>query len=548
MPRKNVAFFIDQIYSIWNNDWVSTMDIVPGSEQASRCDITIERTTSKREQGLRGFLTAIEEREGELKRISAEVDADLETSTINYLVGKAVGSPALFFENIKGHRGYRALYNMLGSSAARIQIALGEEPGGSVSDVVTLLKNRMRNKLQPSIIDALCAPVNQNVVDGSEVDITRFPAPRMWPLDGGRYLGTATAVITQDPDTGRTNVGTYRQMVQSKNAVTVYTSPGKDGGLDRQKWWAMGKPAPVAIAYGIDPALLMVSGQSFPKTESEYDFYGGLTGRPIELFKSDLTGLMVPANVEILAEGFFKPGDDAVEGPFGEFTAYYGRSEGPCPSVTFEKLRFRNDPILTCSLMADWPSNDAGLSYAIARSARIWSDLDALGIPGIKGVWTPPEAVVFGMTIVSIKQMYAGHASQVLALASQCMAGAYFTKYVVVVDDDVDPFNVSDVLWAIVTRSRPAESIDILRETWSTYLDPSQNPPEIRPWGSKALINACKQHRFMNAFAPRSKLSKAAYERVSSRWQELGFDTDVPEVSVFEEQAFPSSVSMIPNK
>lgn len=497
--------------------------------------------------GLREWMRQLE-RHGEIRTIDAPVDPDLETSTINYLVGKTIGSPALLFTNIRGHKGARSLYNMLGSSTARICLALGEEPVDGMVDVVAMLRRKLRNKIPPRMVDAKSAAVNENILQGDAVDLTQFPAPRMWPLDGGRYLGTANAVITMDPENGRVNVGTYRQMVQGRNRVTVYTSPGKDGGLDRQKWWAMGKPAPVAVVYGIDPALFMVGGQSFPKTESEYDYYGGLTGQPIELFKSDLTGLPIPAHAEIIAEGFFKPEDQDREGPFGEFTAYYGRSEGPCPAVTFETLRYRNDPILTCSLMADWPSNDAGLCYAVARSARIWSDLDALGVPGIRGVWTPPEAVVFGMTIVSIKQMYAGHASQVLALAGQCMAGAYFTKYTVVVDDDVDPFNLSDVIWAIATRSRPAESIDFMRETWSTFLDPSQNPPENRPWGSKAFINACKQHRHMDRFAPRSKISRQAYEQVVARWQELGLEGAAPQITDFEDKPFPATIPMLPAK
>jgi 3-polyprenyl-4-hydroxybenzoate decarboxylase len=141
--------------------------------------------------------------------------------------------------------------------------------------------------------------------------------------------------------------------------------------------------------------------------------------------------------------------------------------------------------------------------------------------------------------VVSIKQMYAGHAPQVMALAAQCTAGAYFGKYVIVVDDDVDPTDVHQVLWAMATRSRPAHSIDILRETWSTYLDPSQNPPEIRPWGSKALINACMEYKFINSFSKRTKLSKAAYDNVVRRWQELGFAGEAPPITAFEEDSFP---------
>ena len=144
-------------------------------------------------------------------------------------------------------------------------------------------------------------------------------------------------------------------------------------------------------------------------------------------------------------------------------------------------------------------------------------------MPGIKGVWSIPEAAGWGITVVSIKQMYPGHAPQAMALAAQCTGGAYFGKYVIVVDDDVDPTNVHQVLWAMATRSRPAQSIDILRETWSTFLDPSLNPPEIRPWGSKCLINACMDYRYIKNFSKRTKLSKAAYDQVVARWSELGF-------------------------
>jgi 4-hydroxy-3-polyprenylbenzoate decarboxylase len=499
------------------------------------------------EAGLRPWLSQLQ-KFSEIAHITAPVDSNLETSTLNYLVGKTMGSPALLFENLKGHPGARALYNMLGSSVARICLALGEQPRKRYVDAVRMIRDRMGVKIAPTVVSRANAFLNENVVNGTDVDLTMLPAPRMWPLDGGRYLGTGNVVLTMDPDNGRINVGTYRQMLQGKNRVTVYTSPGKDGGLDRQKWWAQGKPAPVAVIYGVDPALMMVGGQSFPKTESEYDYYGGMVGSPIKLFKSELTGLLLPTDAEIVAEGFFQPDDEEREGPFGEFTAYYGRSEGPCPAVNFEKLRFRNNPILTCSLMADWPSNEAGLAYGILRSAKIWSDLDRMGVPGIKGVWTPPEAVVFGFTIVSVKQMYAGHASQVLSLAGQCMAGAYFTKYIIVVDDDVDPYNISDVLWAIATRSRPDQSIDILRETWSTYLDPSLNPPEIRPWGSKALINACMQYRYIDKFAPRSKLSRKSYEEVVRRWKEYGLPGDPPHIDLFEEKSFSEAMPLFPDR
>jgi len=197
-------------------------------------------------------------------------------------------------------------------------------------------------------------------------------------------------------------------------------------------------------------------------------------------------------------------------------------------------VRYRNDPVVTGALMSDGWSNECGLMWAMAKAAKVWTDLNSMGIPGIRGVWSPPEAAGWGMTVVSIKQQYAGHAAQVGALAAQCMGGAYFTKYIVVVDDDVDPTDLGDVMWAMVTRSRPAHSIDILRETWSTYLDPSQNPPEIRPWGSKCIINACKEYKYIKTFSRRSLLKKEVYESVCARWRELGFEGEPPRISNFE--------------
>ena len=191
-------------------------------------------------------------------------------------------------------------------------------------------------------------------------------------------------------------------------------------------------------------------------------------------------------------------------------------------------------PFVLETAVDGYPSNECGPLWAMAKAAKVWTDLDGMGVPGIKGVWSPPEAAGWGMTVVSIEQRYAGHAAQVGALAAQCMGGAYFTKYIVVVDDDVDPSSLPEVIWAMVTRSRPAQSIDILRETWSTFLDPSQNPPEIRPFGSKCIINACKEFKYLKVYSPRSLLKKEMYETVCARWSELGFEGQPPIITNFE--------------
>jgi UbiD family decarboxylase len=511
-----------------------------GAEQPEQRLAAAEARPNPNSSDLDAWLEKVEAL-GELKRITAPVDPDLEAATITYLVGSAK-SPALLFENIKGHPGHRALYNMIGCNLSRFCLMIGEQPVDHPLTAVQILQHKLGRKMPPKEVAPATAICNQNIVTGDAIDIRIFPAQRMWPLDGGKYLGTGDAVVTKDPETGRVNVGTYRMMIKGPREVGVYTSPGKDATIDREKWWRMGKPMPIAACYGIDPLLFLVAATSLPKTESEYEYYSGINGVPIELFTGDVTGLPLPARAEIILEGFLYPDETFAEGPFGEFTGYYGRPSGATPYMRVEKVRYRDNPTLTCALMADGAANEAGLFWAALRSAGIWADLQKLGVPGIRGVWSIPEAAGWGITVVSLRQMYAGHAAQVMALAAQCTAGAYFGKYVIVVDDDVDPTNIHQVLWAMATRSRPAQSIDILRETWSTYLDPSLNPPEIRPWGSKALINACMDYKFIKSFSKRTKLSRNAYETVVRRWQELGLSGTPPAISIFEEETFPERI------
>jgi 4-hydroxy-3-polyprenylbenzoate decarboxylase len=471
---------------------------------------------------------------GEVKHIKAEVDPYLEMGTLTYMNGKTIAGPALLFENIKKQPGARVLFNPYGSSLNRVAISIREPLGKTPIEYTQILAEKMTKRIPPKFIDAKDATVNQNIDRDSKVNVNKFGAPHMWPRDGGKYIGTGDSIITQDAVSGRINMGTYRQMIMNDKEVGFYASPGKDAVLDRETWWKQGKPAPVAGVYGQDPLLFMTSATSFPKDVSEYEFAGGINGAPIEVFKSDVTGLTLPAHADIIIEGFSYPDKTCHEGPFGEFTGYYGRPGAATPYIEIKCIRYRNNPIITSALMADWPSNECGVMWAMTKSAKVWTDLNALGVPGIRGVWSPPECAGWGATVVSIEQRYAGHAAQTMALAAQCMGGAYFTKYVIVVDDDVDPTNLGEVFWAMCTRSRPDKSIDILRETWSTYLDPSLNPPEIRPWGSKCLINACKEFKNIKVFSPRTFLKKEMYDKVSGRWSELGMDGKPPKITNFD--------------
>ncbi len=476
----------------------------------------------------------------ELVQIDKPVDRDEEMSAITYLVAKQNPSPAILFDNPKGYEdspiGARMLWNILGPSSKRIALTIEEPPETPTLELIRRLKDKMKDRIPPREIPANEAPVYENTLEGADIDLEQLPIPRHWPLDGGRYAGTADAVFTRDPDSGYLNVGTYRMMLQGKQQVGLYLSPGKDARLHITRSWEKGESVPVAAAWGIDPLFMLVGSQTFPKNVSEYEFAGGIKGEAIPVVRARTSDLLLPANAELVVEGVIHPNSVKTEGPFGEFPGYYGRPEAGCPLVDITRVHYRSNPVLTNAIMADYPSCEQSGFFAVIRSARIWDDLDKLGIPGVQGVYAHPAgAGGFGMTVISVEQRYAGHAAQCLALAAQVPGGAYFTKWIIAVDEDIDPTDMDQVIWAMSSRCNPIEDIDVLRNTWSTWLDPTQNPPEERPYGSKALINACKEHRYLPVFSKRTTLRREMYDQVAERWKELGLRGTIPSVRAFEE-------------
>jgi 4-hydroxy-3-polyprenylbenzoate decarboxylase len=477
----------------------------------------------------------------ELIQIDKPVDRDEEMSAITYLVAKQDPSPAILFDNPKGYEdspiGARMLWNILGPSSKRIALTIEEPPETPTLELIRRLKEKMKDRIPPREVPAAEAPVFENTLAGADIDLEQLPIPRHWPLDGGRYAGTADAVFTRDPDSGYLNIGTYRMMLQGKDQVGLYLSPGKDARLHITRSWEQGKPVAVAAAWGIDPLFMLVGSQTFPKNVSEYEFAGGIKGEAIPVVRAQTSDLLLPANAELVVEGVINLNSVKTEGPFGEFPGYYGRPEAGCPLVDITRVHYRTHPVLTNAIMADYPSCEQSGFFAVIRSARIWDDMDKLGIPGVQGVYAHPAgAGGFGMTVISLEQRYAGHAAQCLALAAQVPGGAYYTKWIIAVDEDIDPTDMDQVIWAMSSRCHPIEDIDILRNTWSTWLDPSQNPPEKRPYGSKALINACKEHRYLPVFSKRTTLSRQMYDQVAGRWKELGLRGTIPTVRAFEEE------------
>ena len=262
---------------------------------------------------LREWLQLVEA-DGGLKRISAPVRAKEELSALTLMVAQDENSQALLFENIADRQadgdyaGAQVLSNMLGASRRRFALAVGLDPGLGVRDLILAMRERGARRIAPIEVAPEHAPVNEIVLTGDDIDLTKLPAPRFWPRDGGDYIGTGDITFTRNPDSGRINVGCYRQMVQGPRRVGMYCSPGKHGLLDREAWWARGEPCEVVAAYGIDPVSFMVAAQSYSADTPELDIIGGLTGMPMQLTKGVAGSLPIPARAEIVIEGIVTHG------------------------------------------------------------------------------------------------------------------------------------------------------------------------------------------------------------------------------------------------
>lgn len=467
---------------------------------------------------------------GELQRIDAEVDWNEELTAITYMRAQEIGAPALLFENIEGYpEGYRVLSNLLGTSIDRIGYTFGVDKFDSELDLIRQLRTAYSETIPPETVSD--GPIFENTHRGDEIDLYEFPAPKFWPKDGGRYLGTANFTVLRHPEKGWINTAVYRGMIQSENQVGLYVSPGKDAREIIEYWWERDEPCEIAVIYGPDPLQFAMSALAYGSGTSELDYIGGMYGEPVELVEGTETDLSFPSNAEIAVEGRLEPKKTMPEGPFGEFQGYYGRPEDDAFVIDVKAVHHRDDPILTAALMADYPGCEMNDFNGHNKAARTWNQLDEIGVKGVEGVYCPPAAHAgYGMTVVSINQQQPGHARQVAGLAAELPTSGYINKYIVVVDDDVDPTDINQVLWAMTTRCDPESDFNFHTDTWSTWLDPAKNPPSERPWGSRVLINATIPYKHYDEFSERTLVAKDTYERVAERWNELGFTDDPPQL------------------
>ena len=326
-------------------------------------------------------------------------------------------------------------------------------------------------------------------------------------------------MITRDPEENWINAGTYRIMLIDERHVCLYISPGKHGALHLAKYLDADKPCPVVITFGQDPLLFLISSIEIPYGVSELEYIGGIRQEPVPVMIGETTGLPIPANAEIVIEGWVHPGHKSKEGPFGEWTGYYASSSRDEPVVTVEKLYYRNNPIML-GCPPGKPPVENTFFRSHMRSVLLEEELRLAGVPDVTGVWCHEVGGCRLLNVVAIKQRYPGHARQAATVAVSCRGGAYLGRYTIVVDDDIDITDLNDVMWAVCTRTDPAQSIDILRRFWSGPLDPII-PVGKKGLSSRAIIDACRPWEWKDDFPEVIQAPPELMKSVKERWGDI---------------------------
>ena len=447
---------------------------------------------------LRDFIQHLEAI-GQLKRITYEADPHLEITEICDRTLKA-GGPALLFENPKGYD-VPLLGNLFGTPE-RVALGMGQDSVAALREVGRLLAflkepeppkgfRDMFDKL-PMFKQVLNMPAKtvrhppcqEVVLAGDEIDLGRYPIQTCWPGDAGPLI-TWALVITRGPNKERQNLGIYRQQVIGKNKTIMRWLAHRGGALDFRDWQEArpGEPFPVAVALGADPATILGAVTPVPDSLSEYAFAGLLRGSKTEVAKCLTSDLQVPASAEIVLEGFLYPGEMAPEGPFGDHTGYYNEVD-EFPVFTIERITQRKDPIYHSTYTGRPPDEPAVLGVALNE---VFVPILQKQFPEIVDFYLPPEGCSYRLAVVSMKKQYPGHAKRVMFGVWSFLRQFMYTKFVIVVDDDVDARNWQDVIWAITTRMDPARDMTLIDNTPIDYLDFAS---PVSGMGSKAGFDA----------------------------------------------------------
>ena len=423
---------------------------------------------------LRDFIAKLEST-GELKRITTEVDPNLEMTEICDRVLRA-GGPALLFENPKGFD-TPVLGNLFGTPE-RVAMGMGENSVVALREVGKLLASLKEPSPPKGLKDAIRsipkfkkvldmapklikkAACQEFVIEGDDVDLSKLPIQTCWPGDVAPLI-TWGLVITKGTRKPRQNLGIYRQQVIGKNRVIMRWLSHRGGALDFRDWQQTnpGEPFPITVALGADPATILGAVTPVPDTLSEYAFAGLLRGSRTEVTKCLGNDLQVPASAEYVLEGYLYPDDIADEGPYGDHTGYYNEVER-FPVFTIERITHRKDPIYHSTYTGRPPDEPAMLGVALNE---VFVPILQKQFPEITDFYLPPEGCSYRMAVVSMKKQYPGHAKRVMMGVWSFLRQFMYTKFVIVVDDDINTRSWEDVIWAMTTRMDPSRDTTILK-------------------------------------------------------------------------------------
>ena len=479
---------------------------------------------------LREFLSQLES-QGQLKRIAAPVSPRLEMTEVCDRVLRA-GGPALLFERPSGYD-IPVLANLFGT-VGRVAAAMGVENGKQLRQVGELLAYLKEPEppgglrelfgkfpvlkrvldMAPRVRSA--APCQEVVREGKDVDLTRLPVQLCWPGDAGPLI-TWGLTVTRGPRKRRQNLGIYRQQVLGPNRLIMRWLAHRGGALDFADHRKISQdPFPVAVALGADPATMLAAVTPVPDTMSEYQFAGLLRGARTDLARCLGSDLQVPASAEIVLEGFIGT-ETAEEGPHGDHTGYYNEAER-FPVFTVERMTSRRSPLYHSTYTGRPPDEPAVLGVALNE---LFVPLLVKQFPEIVDFYLPPEACSYRLAVVSVRKQYAGHAKRVMFGVWSTLRQFMYTKFVIVLDDDIDVRNWKDVLWAVSTRVDPARDCLLVENTPIDYLDFAS---PVAGLGSKMGIDATAKwpgesgRRWGRPIAMDAETKR----RVDSFWAELG--------------------------
>jgi 4-hydroxy-3-polyprenylbenzoate decarboxylase len=481
---------------------------------------------------LRDFIETLE-KAGELKRITAPVDPNLEITEICDRTLKRQG-PALLFENPVGYS-IPVLGNLFGTPK-RVAMAMGQDDVSSLRDVGKLLAflkepeppagwkdllekaPKFKNALYLTPKEVKNPPCQEVVIRGEDVDLASLPIQTCWPEDVGPLV-TWPLVITKGPNKQRQNLGIYRMQLLGRNKLIMRWLAQRGGALDFREWQEKhpGQPFPVSVAIGADPATILGTVTPVPDTLSEYGFAGLLRGSKTEVAKSLTNDLQVPASAEFVLEGHIAPDDMADEGPFGDHTGYYNEVDR-FPVFTVTTITHRRDPIYHSTYTGRPPDEPAILGVALNE---VFVPILQKQFPEIVDFYLPPEGCSYRIAVVSMKKQYAGHAKRVMMGVWSFLRQFMYTKFIIVTDEDVDVRNWQDVIWAMTTRMDPARDSVIIENTPIDYLDFAS---PVSGLGSKIGFDATNKFpaETTREWGRPISMSDEVKAKVDRMWAELG--------------------------